>query len=279
LTIALGLAFADTAAAPSDEEIKEMETVRSTDGTTIAYARQGRGKPLVLVHGASADHTRFVPVLGSFTASFTVYAVDRRGRGRSGDAPDYALEREYEDVIAVINVAPEPVFLLGHSFGGICALEAALRSDRVRKLVLYEPPVAAPPTNKPAEFEALLASGRREEVLGVFLRDLVRVPPEEMQLLRALPSWAARVAAAHTIPREVRAVEGYRIDAERLGVLPVPTLLLLGGDSPPFMRDGTERLRAAISGSRVVVMPGQQHSAMNTAPEVFVREVTSFLEE
>src|SRR5918998_6394003 len=118
-----------------------QETVTSEDGTRIAGWRSGEGPPLVLVHGTAADHSRWKPVLPAFEERFTVYAVDRRGRGDSGDAEDYAIEREFEDVAAVVDTIGEPANLLGHSYGALCALEAALLTPNVRKLVLYEPPM------------------------------------------------------------------------------------------------------------------------------------------
>jgi pimeloyl-ACP methyl ester carboxylesterase len=254
-------------------------TVRSKDGTLISYLRMGQGPPLVLVHGATSDHTRFAPVLDAFSTRFTVYAMDRRGRGGSGDSADYSPEREYEDVAAVVAAAGQPVFLLGHSFGGICAMEAALRFGGVRKLILYEPPVAAPNAGRAAAYETMLRAGQDEEMLESFLRENARLPDHEIEALRRLSTWPARVTAARTVPREMRVVEGYRVDAARLATLGVPTLLLLGSDSQRFQHEGTESLHKAILGSRVVVMSGQQHSAMMTAPQVFAREVGVFLEE
>lgn len=117
-----------------------METVSSADSTLIAYERTGDGPPLVLVHGGAAgSHLDWQPVLPQLAEHFTVYAVDRRGRGGSGDAGEYELEREFEDVAAVVDAVAEPVRLLGHSFGAICSLEATLHTDNVSKLVLYEP--------------------------------------------------------------------------------------------------------------------------------------------
>src|SRR3712207_1323335 len=116
-----------------------QETVTSKDGTPIAYRRSGEGPPLVLVHGTAADHSRWRPVLPAFEQSFTVYAIDRRGRGGSGDSDDYAIEREFEDVAAVVDSFGEPANLLAHSYGALCALEAALLTTNVRKLVLYDP--------------------------------------------------------------------------------------------------------------------------------------------
>ena len=115
--------------------------VVSGDGTPIAVWRSGDGPPLVLVHGAAADHNRWAPVLSALEERFSVMAIDRRGRGGSGDAHDYALQREFEDVVAVVESAGKAVNVLGHSYGGICALEAALLTDRIQTLVLYEPPM------------------------------------------------------------------------------------------------------------------------------------------
>ena len=118
-----------------------MEYVTSKDGISIAYERRGKGQPLVLIHGTAADHTRWEPVLPGLEKQFTVYAVDRRGRGQSGDGDSYAIELEYEDVAAVVDSVPGPVDLLGHSYGAICSLEASLKTSNLRKLVLYEPPI------------------------------------------------------------------------------------------------------------------------------------------
>src|SRR3712207_6694772 len=119
------------------------ESATSKDGTPIAYWRSGEGPPLVLVHGTAADHGRWRPVLPAFEERFAVCAVDRRGRGGSGDSEDYAIEREFEDVAAVVDSLGEPAFLVGHSYGALCALEAALLTPNVRKMVLYEPPMDA----------------------------------------------------------------------------------------------------------------------------------------
>jgi pimeloyl-ACP methyl ester carboxylesterase len=132
-----------------------MEHIRSKDGTAIAYKKSGVGPPLVLVHGATADHTRWAPILPLLEPRFTVYAMDRRGRGQSGDQTgdqaDYAIEREFDDVAALVDSLAEPAVLLGHSYGGICSLEASLRTSNLRKLILYEPPIpAAFPFIRPA---------------------------------------------------------------------------------------------------------------------------------
>lgn len=258
-------------------------TIQSRDGTRIAFWRAGSGPPLVLVHGTTADHGRWAPVLPRLAGRFTVYAIDRRGRGGSGDAAEYALEREVEDVVAAVEAVGAPAFLLGHSFGAICSLEASLRTSRIRKLVLYEPPIPAAGPRAPPEsiarLEALLARGEQEEVVTTFFRENVRMPPRELELLRSLPNWPERVAAAHTLPRELRAGEAYAPGPERFSRVTTPTLLLLGGDSPTFFQRATDAVSRALPHARRVLLPGQQHAAMNTAPDLFLREVFGFLQE
>jgi pimeloyl-ACP methyl ester carboxylesterase len=264
-----------------------METVTSTDGTPIAYERSGEGPPLVLVHGTTSDHSTWELVLPELQKHFTVYAMDRRGRGESGsgDGRAYDIEREFEDVVALIDSIDRTVALLGHSYGAICALEAALRSGRVRGLVLYEGTFPVPEGTELYPPEALdsvrssLKADDREGALTIFYHHIALISPEEIEMLRSLPIWAARVALAPTIPREMRAFESYvsNFDPARLANLRTPTLLLLGGDSPPLERAAAEALDAALPDSRIAVMPHQAHLAHRMAPELFVREVVQFL--
>jgi len=261
-----------------------QETVTSLDGTPIAYWRSGEGPPLVLVHGTTADHSRWTPVMSAFERRFTVCAIDRRGRGGSGDPDDYAIEREFEDVAAVVDSLGEPAFLLGHSYGALCALEAALLTRNVRKLVLYEPPMdvtgeGITPPGIVERLEALLEASDRDGVVATMLHEAAGVPPEVVGYMRTLPVWQARVAAAHTIPRELRASEAsYRFEPERFGNLLVPTLLLIGGDSPAPYEEAEKAVAEALPNSRIVVMAGQGHVAMDTATDLFTTEVLRFLE-
>ena len=258
----------------------DPRTVLSQDGTAIAVWRSGEGPPLVLIHGAAADHNRWAPVLPALQERFAVFAVDRRGRGRSGDPTDYALEREYEDVVAVVESAGEKVNVLGHSYGGICALEAALLTDAIRKLVLYEPPMGflKSPPHVVDRLQTLLAEGRRDELLGYFMQEVAGLPADQVELLRSLPAWDARLDAADTIPREEHASREYVFDARRFGDLEVPTLYLQGGDSSEPFKAAGEALREALPDCRVAIMPGQRHAAMDTATDLFTAEVLSFLE-
>jgi pimeloyl-ACP methyl ester carboxylesterase len=257
-----------------------MHKIHSQDGTSIACHESGAGSPLLLVHGTSASSSRWRPVLPALEQHFHVYAMDRRGRGASDDSDDYHIEREFEDVAAVVDSLDQPVDLLGHSYGAICALEAALLTPKLRKLILYEPPipvggVEVHPAGWLERMQALLATGDREGVVTTFFREVVRMPPHEFELFRASPAWPARVAAAHTLPREL--LNQYHFDGWRFAAMTTPTLLLLGGDSPPLFQAGVEAVDAALPNSRIVTMPGQQHIAIDTAPDLFTHEVLAFL--
>jgi pimeloyl-ACP methyl ester carboxylesterase len=261
-----------------------LEKAISRDGTPIAAWRSGEGRPLVLVHGTTADHTRWNTVRALLEPHVTLYALDRRGRGASGDGDEYAFEREVDDLIAVIEMVvgqwDGPVDVLGHSFGALCALAAAERSADVRRLALYEAPVLhddAFPPRFLERIEALLAEGRREDIIVTFFREVVQVSEDQLAALRALPAWAGRVAAAHTIAREERGTTGLRFDPQRLAALEVPTLLLDGTASPDFLRRSTAALADALPNVTVAALPDQQHTAMDTAPELFAEVVLGFL--
>jgi pimeloyl-ACP methyl ester carboxylesterase len=258
---------------------EQVDTVVSADGTPIAVWRSGTGPPLVLVHGATADHSRWAPALPALEEHFTVMAMDRRGRGRSGDADEYALERETEDVVAVVESAGEEVNLLGHSHGGVCAVEAARLTDALQKLILYEPPMGflVAPAEVVQRLGELLDAGEREEMLTFFMRQVVGLPEEQVDLMRSLPAWQARLAAADTIPREELANREYAWEPDRFRDVHVPALYLQGGDSPEPFRLAGEALASALPDCRVVVMPGQSHTAIDTGTDLFTTEVLSFL--
>ncbi|MFC4549081.1 MULTISPECIES: alpha/beta fold hydrolase [Halorussus] len=245
----------------------ELETVTSVDGTEIAFERTGSGPPLVLVAGGGAnDHTRWelAGVRPTFAEHCTVYAIDGRGLGASGDADEYELEREFEDVAAVVESINEPAVLLGHSSGALIALEAALRTDNLRKLVLYEPPI--PVSNHypdvgdaVAKMEALMDEGQHEQVLILFLREVANIPPDEIDALREAPNWRSRVDGAFTIPRAIRGISEYEFDAARFTDMTTPTLLLAGSESQPFTHAATEALDKALPNPQIVTFEGHGH--------------------
>ena len=260
-----------------------MESIRSQDGTPIAAWHSGVGAPLLLVHGTTGDHTGWTAVRAALERHFTVWPLDRRGRGSSGDAASYALARAGEDIAAVMDAIGGVVHVLGQSFGGLCALEAVLLTPHLGRLILYEPTLPLGRPNRPAasdaHLQALLDAGHAEEALLFFLGDIVQISPPELAAMQAEPQWPGRVAAAHTIPRELREIDRYAFDPLRFCTLRTPTLLLVGGESLPHRLTITETLHQALSNSQIGVLHGQHHTALRTAPDLVVQKVVTFFTE
>lgn len=258
--------------------------ITSKDGTRIAIWCSGAGPALLLVHGAVADHsTTWRLVLPQLERRFTVHAMDRRGRGGSGDAREYALQREAEDVAAVVDAIGEPVNLLGHSYGGLCALEASLLTTNLRSLVLYEAvPLRGSDSVGPEvihRLEATLEAGDVEGMLCAFLREVACASHEEVELMRSDDvGWGRRLRNAPTIPRELRVVERYAFAPQRFAGLRVPSLLMVGEGSPEHERESADAVAAALPDARAVLLPGQQHLAMYADPDLFVRETARFVD-
>lgn len=260
--------------------------VASGDGTPIAVFSSGDGPPLVLVHGASADHTTFRVVGPRLAERFTIHAIDRRGRGTSGDTAPYAIEREFEDVAAVAEAiareAGRPVDVFGHSYGGRCTLGAALLTDDIRRVVSYEG-APTPPGERYGDTEVLdelhrLADrGDNDALLATFMTRVVGMAAADLASYRADRVWPARVAAAPTIVRELAAEAGAVGGIDALGAVRQPVLQLLGGESRREFGVATRALDAQLADGRIVVIPGAQHAAHHTHPDAVVAAVTSFL--
>ena len=260
-----------------------MLETKSKDGVTLAYDKSGKGPPVLFVHGTTADHNRWDPIRPQLEKHFTVYAMDRRGRGGSGDALPYDERREFEDVVAVIEAIGGKVAVVGHSYGAICSLEATLLTDRMSQLVLYGPPIqASDPTDmKPdadaAAVQALVDKGDPEGALETFYLNVVRSPKEEIALLRTMPDWPDRVASVHTVARETSMVRSYLLKPERFKDVPVETLLIVGGASPPNIKAAIGRVGNALRNTKTVTLEGQQNQAIATAPELFAKTLLDFL--
>lgn len=260
-----------------------MQTAISKDGTTLAYWRSGEGAPLLLVHGSTADHTttwRFV--LEDLARHFTVYAMDRRGRGNSSDSPDYDLQREAEDIAAVVEEIGGRVNVLGHSYGALCTLEAALITPNIAKMILYEgvPRRGADeiPTGLPDRLDAMVAAGDLDGVLMGLYRDMVGMTPEEIEMLRSNhAAWSVRRANARVLPRELRALDRYVFDPTRFVELTTATLLLAGETSPPLEQENAQVIVQSLPNAQLSILPNQAHMAMYADPALFVREVVQFL--
>lgn len=254
--------------------------MHSKDGTLITCRSSGAGPPLVLVHGAADDGAMWEPVLAALEQHRAVYPIDRRGRGGSGDTEPYSLEREWEDIATVVDAIGDSVDIVAHSFGATCALEACRLTRHMRRLVLYEPPMPfgrRPSADFVAQAKALRDAGKQEEILLLFCRQVLRMPEPDIVSLRETARWPAKIAAAHTIAREVESLDTYLFAPEHFAAIRTPVLLLIGGESPPFRRSDAEKLCAALADSRIVVLPGQGHGAIRLAPDLFAREVLAFL--
>ncbi len=268
------------------ENEPRLSRVPSRDTTEVAYWTTGNGPPLVLVHGTPADHTRWKPLLPYLEPHFTVHAVDRRGRGASGDSPDYVLEREFEDVAAVVDAVAEtsgqPVNLYGHSHGGIVAFGAATLTSNIRTLVLYEgwhvpnPDIFALPEGLAGRMDALMAAGDRDGVVELLFRELVDMSDEDMSALKAAPSWPGRVAASHTITREIRGELTARLRPELARRITVPVLLVAGENSSDANKAHIETVAAVLPNARIAVLKGQEHVADIVDPELFAAHVVPF---
>ena len=270
---------------PTQAEIKT--SVASRDGTQIAYWTSGAGPPLVLVHGAPADHTRWRPLLPYLEPYMTVHALDRRGRGASGDAPEYRLEREYEDVAAVVDavaaVSGERVDVYGHSHGGIVAFGAAALTPNVRRLILYEgwpvsdPSIYALPAGAVTRMNKLLAEGDRDGVVEALFRSVEEISDADMAALRSAPSWPGRVAAAHTVPREILGESLAGLKPEQAAKINMPVLLLTGEESTDPSKTKVDAVAAALPDAQRLVLARQQHIADILDPETFAKHLLGFL--
>ena len=266
--------------------------VSAPDGVTIAVFRSGTGPSIVLVHGATADHTTWRTSGPLLAAHHTLHAIDRRGRGASGDGrPDepYAIEREFDDLVAVVEGVAEaggsPVDVVGHSYGGRIALGAALRTARIRRLVSYEgaPPAADgrgyqdPDAGTVRWVERLVAAGDRDEALATFMRDIVGMPEPELAAFRADPIWPRRAAAIDTTIRELRAETSPAGSLDALGTVRQPVLQILGGKSTEPFAAATRALDARLPNGRVVTIAGARYAAHHTHAVEFVAAIEAFL--
>lgn len=256
-----------------------MERITTSNGITVSYVEYGSGPSLVLVHGGFSDHqTNWQEVAPMLRDRFAVTAVARRGRGETSATTGHGIMDEAADVVAVLREIGEPVFLLGHSYGALCALEAAARYPAgVRELVLYEAPNPdIAPAEDVARLEAFGARADWDGMVQVFLDEVLQVPANDIAALRASPGWEIWTSDAAASLHDLRAVVAYRFDVNRFRGLEMPVLLLIGGESPRELYL-TDALAAALPNARIHVLEGQAHEGMTTAPEQFVEAISEAL--
>lgn len=273
----LVLCFGTMAAAGAAQT--SISTVASADRTPIAIECAGAGPSLLIVHGGTGDRTRWTPLFPLLASKFRVCAMDRRAHGASGDTLPYSLQKEVEDVVAVVAAQPGPVFVLGHSFGAVCAFEAAFHTPKIAGLALYEPPVRlADHLAILARMEAMMRSGDREGALLTFMREIVLISPDEIAVMKGRPSWAGLLATVETSVRQDRALSQYQFDPARARTMTVPTLLMAGSKTAsPDLKRSIDSLREALPRPTLHIFEGQEHNAMDAIPQEFAATVSSFL--
>jgi pimeloyl-ACP methyl ester carboxylesterase len=253
-----------------------MERVVSADGTAIAFDRFGAGPPLIMVGGAFNDRSATAPLARALGQRLAVLNYDRRGRGDSGDTAPYAVDRELEDLGAVVEGAGGAAAVFGYSSGAVLALTAAARGLAITKLALYEPPFRTDdrtpglPRELAAQLAALVAAGRRGEAVELYQTKAVGLPAEAVARLRQAPFRPHLEAIAHTLAYDATLVGDLSLPAGLLASIETPALVLSGDRSSPFLRAAAHAVAAALPHGRLGELAGQSHdlNPAATAPVV-----------
>jgi pimeloyl-ACP methyl ester carboxylesterase len=261
-------------------DVHSLRSVRSHDGTAIAFERAGEGPAVILVGGALSSGVRdfppFVELAGLLESGFTVYRFDRRGRGDSSDTPPYSVEREVEDLEALISDAGGTAALYGFSSGAVLAVEAAARGTGITKLALLEPPLPSSDGAGDAELEQtdeMIRTGRRGEAVASFLAG-VGLPPETVDGMRQSPEWAGLEAMAHTLLYDGAITEDDALWNVRAAQVSVPTLVLFSEGTSAYLGDSARRAADSIPNALSRTLPGQFHEV---DPKTLATELKTFL--
>lgn len=245
-----------------------MSQITSQDGTTIAYDKNGKGAVVIIVDGALCFRQSVVgsPLASELSKDFTVITYDRRGRGESTDTQPYAVEREIEDIAALINEAGGSAFVFGISSGAALALEAAIKlGHKIKKLAMYDAPYNSEDSARQAwmdyrkQLKELLAVGRRGDALALFMT-LTGMPADRLDEMRHHPMWPRLEAVAPTLAYDA-AVMGNdaSVPIERAASVALPALIMNGGASHPFMRIAATTLANVIPNAQHSTLTGQTH--------------------
>jgi pimeloyl-ACP methyl ester carboxylesterase len=262
--------------------------VPSRDGTPIAVFALGDASsllpPLLLVHGTSADHLTWRVAGPLLAGRRRVLAMDRRGRGDSGDTAAWAIEHELDDVAAVAAAiaagSGAPVDVVGHSLGGRIALAAGVQAGAIGRVVAYEsaPGIERTPRDLVERLRGLLDLGDLDGLLATFMTEVVGMPPDDLAAFRADPIWPRRAAAGRTIVRELEATSAPAIGLDALAAVTVPVLQLVGSASPSRFRDGAAALDARLARGRLEVIEGARHAAHHSHPAELTARIEAFLD-
>lgn len=257
-----------------------MRSVISRDGTRIAFDQTGAGPPVIIVGGAlsSRSFSALRELAELLATDFTAINYDRRGRGDSGDTLPYSVEREVEDLEALIDAAGGSACVWGWSSGAALALTAAASRLRIRKLALFEPPYMVgdtghrPPPDHQAQLTALIAAGRRSAAVTFFMRQMIGIPAIFVFLMRLLPFWSQLKATAHTLPYDAAVMGDFSFPAAQAASITVPTLAIAGEKSEPVLRRAVDAVAETIPGAEHLVLKGQGHNVSMKALAPVLRE-------
>ncbi|MBX9427580.1 MULTISPECIES: alpha/beta fold hydrolase [Streptomyces] len=259
-----------------------MNTVQSADGTTIAYDRSGEGEPLILIGGSFSEraHPVMTQLAGELAPHFTVYNYDRRGRGDSGDAAEYAVEHEIEDLAALIAEAGGSAKVFGMSVGGALALKAAAAGLNITQIALYDPPYVVeetgprPPAGFTEKLAELAASDRRGEAVEFFMVEGMGGPAEAIAGMKFAPFWPSLEALAHTLPYDTTILgEDFALPTEELGSVAVPVHVVHGGDADAWLHASAKAVEEAVPGASRHTLVGQ---GIAVDPAVLAPELKNF---
>jgi pimeloyl-ACP methyl ester carboxylesterase len=260
-----------------------MEKVISKDGTQIAYDKTGQGPALIIVAGAFQGRMAMAAYAEPLSKSFTVYNYDRRGRGDSGDSQPYAIEREIEDLDALIRQAGGSAFLFGGSSGGVLTLDAAAHGLNITKLAVYEPPFVVDNSresvadNMVDQLKDLVASGRGGYAAELFMTKGSLMPADMVAGMRAQPFWSEVEAVAQTLVYDAMIMNGTMrgapLPVDRWSAVDIATLVIYGGDGPAWSQNAAEALITLLPHAERAILEGQFHTL---TPEVLTPVLERF---
>jgi len=256
-----------------------MQHVTSKDGTRIAYEQSGQGPALVIVGGILGDHLQQAGLAQLLASHFTVYTIDRRGHGESGFREPHTVEREFEDLEALLDEAGGSAFVYGTSGLGVLAMYAAAwgLASRIKKLAIWEPPYILegssrlPPKDYKQRLISLLSQGRRGDMVELFMTEAVGMPAEFVPPMRTQPWWPAQEALAHTLIQNAAIMEDFSLPKERLASVQVPTLVIDGG-TIPWMSYAADAVARVLPNAQRFTIAGQPHNVADEAMAPVLRD-------
>jgi pimeloyl-ACP methyl ester carboxylesterase len=262
--------------------------VTAKDGTTIAFERTGRGPVVILVAAALADRSGTARLARHLAEHFTVVNYDRRGRGKSTNTQPYAVEREVEDIEALIEESGGSAFVFGSSSGSVLALEAASNlGPRITKLFMYEPPFIIDDSHPPIPDDFIkqvtdfVSAGHRDEAVKLFFAKGMGIPAFIVTLMRLLmPGWSKMAGMAHTLPYDLTILAGTQsgksLPPGRWTSATAPTLVMVGSKSEAFFHNGAKALADLLPNAQYRALEGRDHSAVFLAPKAIAAAAAQF---